>query len=79
MKYAWAFMIPSDENVFPFLYSSYKKALFQFNDECDFVKKNGSVVNIVKTTYGIAASWIENEGTRNEVQRTMEVRKIEIM
>lgn len=80
MKYVWLFEYSPNEDGgdYPELYSSFKKALYRFNDEYEFVKARGVIVEVIREDRKLATSWIEGKGTAQEVQHSIRIEKLEV-
>lgn len=79
MKHVWAFSCtPDDEGHFPELYSSFKKALYRFNDEYGFALARGKIIEVSRSDGKIAASWTEDKGTVQETQFSILLEKISV-
>ncbi|MGG5371096.1 hypothetical protein [Enterococcus sp. AZ196] len=79
MKHVWTFSCsPDDEGNFPELYSSFKKALYRFNDEYEFVVARGKIIEVSRSDGKIAASWTEGKGSTQETQFSILLEKISV-
>lgn len=79
MQKVWEFTcLPDDDGAYPILFSSFKKALYAFNDQYNYAKDRGIVANVVRNSNGISASWFEGKGTLQEVERSISIRKVSV-
>ena len=79
MKYVWEFTFsPDPDGFYPVLYSSFKKALYAFNDQYEFAKARGMFISVIRTENGIFASWVEGEGTIQEIQYSIGIEKVSV-
>lgn len=79
MKHVWAFSCsPDEEDKFPELYSSFKKALYRFNDEYEFAVARGKIIEVSRSDGKISASWTEGKGSAQETQFSILLEKMSV-
>lgn len=79
MQHVWEFTcLPDEDRYYPMIFSSFKKALYAFNDQYNYAKDRGIVINVVRESNGIYASWIEGKGSSQEVEYSISIRKVSV-
>lgn len=79
MKYVYEFTcLPDEDGYYPELFSSFRKALYSFNDQYNYARDRGMDITVYRNDDGISASWIEGKETAREVEHSISVRKVSV-